>query len=159
MNYHKARNYSKTTARFVQKCKKCGNDFHSFYLLREHKRKEFGVQICSGTRNVVVTQLMGDVDDNSRKEELETCKHFLVDSEIKNGRHRVYNFAMDTLDPKNVLKKLDVVFDSLKCAAKLIVTFGFLLKKREIWELQVSFCTRKYYLYASDLNLWLLLNT
>ena len=44
-----------------------------------------------------------DVDDISPKEELETCKHFLVDSEIGNGRHRVYNFAMETLDPKYLL--------------------------------------------------------
>ena len=43
---------------------------------------------------------MEDVDENSLKEKLETCKHFLVDSEIENGRHQVYNIAMDTLDPK-----------------------------------------------------------
>ena len=54
----------------------------------------------SGHQSVDVAQLMGDVDDNSLKEELETSKHFLVDSEMGNRRHRVYNFAMDTLDPK-----------------------------------------------------------
>ena len=43
---------------------------------------------------------MGDVDDNSLKEE-----HFVVDSQMKNGRHRVYKFAMDTLDPKYLLEK------------------------------------------------------
>ena len=50
---------------------------------------------------------------------------------MENGRHRVYNFAVDTLDRKYLLEKLDVVFDSLKCAAKLIVAFGFVLKNVE----------------------------
>ena len=35
---------------------------------------------------VDVAHIMGDVDDNSLKEELETCEHFLIDSEIDNGR-------------------------------------------------------------------------
>ena len=64
---------------------------------------------------------MGDVDDNSLKEELEMCKQFLVDSDVKNGRHRLYSFAMDTLDPENLFEKLDIAFDTLKCAAKLNV--------------------------------------
>ena len=44
---------------------------------------------------------------------------------------RVYNFAMDTLDPKHLLKRLDVVFDKLKPAAKFNVAFVFLLKNVE----------------------------
>ena len=74
---------------------------------------------------------MGDVDENSLKEKLESCKHFLVDSGIGNERNRVYNIAMDTLDPKFLLGKLNFLFDSLKCAAKLSVAFGFVLKNVE----------------------------
>ena len=66
--------------------------------------------------------------NDSLKEELETWKQFLVDSEMENERRRVFNFAMDTLDPEYLLKKLDVVFDSLKCAAKLNLAFDFALK-------------------------------
>ena len=36
---------------------------------------------------------------------------------MEKGGHSVCNFAMDTLDVKNLLQKLDVVFDNLKCAA------------------------------------------
>ena len=45
----------------------------------------------------------------------------------------MYNFAMDTLDPKNLLEKLklDVVFYSLKYAAKLIVASCVVLKNVE----------------------------
>ena len=54
-----------------------------------------------------------------------------MDSDIENGRNRVCNFAMDTPDPKYLLEKLDVVFDSLKCADKLSVAIGFVLKNVE----------------------------
>ena len=73
---------------------------------------------------------MGDVDDNVLKEVLETSKHLLVAIEMENARHTVYNFAKDTLYPKYLLKNLEVVFDSVKCAAKRNVAFGFVLKKR-----------------------------
>ena len=44
MNYHVAKKHSKATARFDHKGKKCDKDFHSYYKLREHKRKEHGAQ-------------------------------------------------------------------------------------------------------------------
>ena len=128
MIYDIAKKHSNATARVVHKCKLCDKDFHSFYILREHKRKEHGAQSGSGAESVDVAQLMGYVDDNCLKEELGTCKHFLLDSEMEDGRHRVSNFAIDTLDPKYLLGKLDVVFDSLKCAAELNVAFGFVPK-------------------------------
>ena len=108
--------------------KKFDKDFHSFYFLREHKRKEHGAQRGSSAQNVEVTQLIGAVGNNSLKEELEACKQFLVDSEMENVRQRVYNFAMDTRDPKNLLEKSNVVFDSLKCPAKLNVALRFVLR-------------------------------
>ena len=87
MIYHIAKNYSKATARVVHECRICDKDFHSFFLLRENKLKGHGAQRSSGAQKVDVTQLMGDVDDNSLKEELESCKHLLVDSEMEIGRH------------------------------------------------------------------------
>ena len=41
---------------------------------------------------------MGDVDDQSLREELESCKHFLSDTEMDIGRHRVFNFPMSSFD-------------------------------------------------------------
>ena len=81
--------------------------------------------------NADVAHVMGDVDDKSLKKKLETCKHSLFDSEIENGRHRVYNFAIDTLDPKYQLKRQKFVSDGLKCAAKPNVVFGFVLRNVE----------------------------
>ena len=68
---------------------------------------------------------MGGFNDGSLKEELETCKHVLVDFEMENGRRKLFNFGMDTLITKFLLQNLDVVFDSLRRAAKLNVASGF----------------------------------
>ena len=81
---------------------------------------------------MVMTQLVGEVDDETLKEELETCRHFVVDSEVENGGHRVSNVAMDTLDEHILNQKLDIVFEKLKCAAKLNVAFGFVLQSVEV---------------------------
>ena len=62
---------------------------------------------------------MGAVDDQSLREELESCKHFLTDTEMENGRHRVFNFAMSSFDVSLLNDKLDYVFKELKCAAKV----------------------------------------
>ena len=66
-------------------------------------------------------------DDAVLKEELQACQHFLVDSELEKGRHRVFNFTMSTFDNPLINKKVDLVFNGLKCAAKLN-PFGFVLK-------------------------------
>ena len=129
--YHIAKKHFRATARVAHKCKKCDKDIHSFYNLPKHKRKEHEAQRISGAQNVDVAHVMEDVFDYHLKEEMETCKHFSVDSDMENGRHRVYNFAMDTLDPKQLLEKLHVFFDSLKCQATFNVALGFVPKNVE----------------------------
>ena len=131
MNYHIAKKHSTATARVFHKCNLRNKGFQSFSNLREHKRKELGAPRGSEGRNVDMAHVMGDVADKSLKEEMKTCRHFLVDSGMEPRRHRVYNFAIDTLDPKNLLEKLDVVFDSLKYAAKFKVVFALVLKNVE----------------------------
>ena len=86
---------------------------------------------CIGSKNLDETELVGTIDDEGLKEELQTCKRFLVDSEMENMRHKMFNFAMKILDADTLRQKLDRVFEKLKCAAKLIVAFGFTLKNSE----------------------------
>ena len=69
--------------------------------------------------------------DQSLCEELESCKHFLTDTEKENGRHRVFNFAMSSFDIFLLNDKLDFVFKELKCAAKINFAFVFVLKNVE----------------------------
>ena len=73
---------------------------------------------------------MGDVDDQSLREELESCKHFLTDTEMENRRDRVFNFEMSYFDMSLLNDKLDYVFKELKCA-KTNLAFGFVLKNVE----------------------------
>ena len=75
--------------------------------------------------------IVGAVDDQSLREELESCKHFLTDTEMENGRHRVFNFAMSSFHVSLLNDKLDYVFKELKCAAKVNFAFGFVLKNIE----------------------------
>ena len=70
-------------------------------------------------------------DDSNLEEELQACQHFPVNSELKKGRHRVFNFAMSTFDNSLTNEKLDLVFERLKCAAKANLAVGFVLKNVE----------------------------
>ena len=76
-------------------------------------------------------EVVGDVDDQSLREELHSCRHFLVDSEIQKGRHSVFNFAVNNLTAQVIEEKLDRVLDKLKCVAKLNLALGFILKNIE----------------------------
>ena len=84
-----------------------------------------------GASTIDVEDIVGDVDDQSLREELESCKHFLTDTEMENGRHRVFNFAISSFDMSLLNDKLDYVFKELKCAAKVNLAFGFVLKNIE----------------------------
>ena len=70
-------------------------------------------------------------DDKSLEEELQSCRHFLVDSEIQKGTHSVFNFVVNNLTAQVMEEKLDRVLDKLKCAAKLNLALGFTLKNIE----------------------------
>ena len=74
---------------------------------------------------------MGDVDDEGLRDELESRKLSLTDTEMENGRHRVFNFAMSSFDISLLNDKLDYVFKGLKCAAKVNLAFEFVLKNNE----------------------------
>ena len=86
------------------------------------------MQIGSGTKNVDAEHIMGDVEDHKLREELRFCQHFLVDSELETARHKVFNYAIENLNAKAADEKLDKFFNNLKCAAKVNLAFGFILK-------------------------------
>ena len=85
---------------------------------------------ASAPKNVDVTQLMGEIDVERSKVELEKFKEFLVDFQTENGRRKRFNFVMDILSALTLSQELDTMFKKLKCAAKLNVAFGFLPKAR-----------------------------
>ena len=113
------------------KCNLCHAEFSGFYALRQHENTQHGKQIGFGANNIDVEDIVGDVEDQSLREELHSCKHFLVDSEIQKGRHSVFNFAVNNLTAQVIEEKLDRVLDKLKCVAKLNLALGFILKNIE----------------------------
>ena len=71
------------------------------------------------------------IDFESLKEKLEMCLYFTVNSEMENGRHRVFIFARNKLDAHTLSQQLDTAFEKLECAVKMIVAIGFVLKNVE----------------------------
>ena len=131
LNYHIAKKHSAPNPDVAFKCKLCYQEFPGVYALRQQRNTQHGMQIGSGTRDVDVEQIVGDVEDHRLREELRSCQHFLVDSELERARHKVFNYAVEILNEAIVNKKLDHFFNNLKCAAKVNLAFGFILKKTE----------------------------
>ena len=102
------------------------------------------MQIGSGTRDVDVEHIVGDVEDQRLREELRSCQHFLVDSELERARDKVFNYAVQTLNETILNEKLDHFFNILNCAAKVNLAFGFILKIVEDGEFR--------YFYAHENN-------
>ena len=131
LKYHIAKKHSAPKPDITFKCKLCFQEFPGFYTLRQHRNTQHGTQVGSGTRDVEVEHIVGDVEDHSLREELRSCQHYLVDSELERARHKVFNYAVETLNGTIVNEKLDHFFNNLKCAAKVNLDFGFTFKNIE----------------------------
>ena len=129
--YHIAKQHSAADPSKTYKCNLCHAEFPGFYALRQHKNTQHGKQIMFGASNNDVEDIVGDVDDQSLREELQSCTHFLVDSEIQKGRHSVFNFDVNNLTAQVIEENMDRVLDKLKCVAKLNLALGFILKNIE----------------------------
>ena len=131
MNYHIVKQHSAAGLSKTYKCNLCHAEFPGFYALSQHKNTQHGKQVGFGASNIDVEDIVGDVDDQSLREELQSCRHFLVDSEIQKGRHIVFNFAVNNLTAQVIEEKMDRVLDKLKCVAKLNLALGFIVKNIE----------------------------
>ena len=131
LNYHIAKKHSAAGPKSSHTCKECHADFPGFYASRQHNNPQHRTQIGFGASNIDLEDIVGDVDDESLSEELLSCRHFLVDSEIQKGRHSVVNFIVNNLSAQVIEEKLDRVLDKIKCVAKLILVLGFILKNIE----------------------------
>ena len=128
LNYHLDKEHATPRVKFPHKCKICFKKFFGHYSLRQHKTIEHAIQMKSAEFDV---QNLLENDDADVKEELQACQHFLVDSELEKGRHRVFNLAMSNLDNSLINQKMDLVFKALKSAAKVNLAFGFVLRNVE----------------------------
>ena len=77
-------------------------------------------------------QSLADAGDYKRlEEELPSCRHFLVGSEIRKARHSMFNFVVNNLTAQVIEEKLDRVLDNIKYAAKPNLALCFILKNIE----------------------------
>ena len=144
LNYHIAKQHSLPRPSLTYKCELCHAEIPGFYALRQHKNTQHGKQIGFRASSIDVEDIVGDVDDQSLREELQSCRCFLVDSEIQKGRHSVFNFAVKNFAAQVIDEKLDRVLDKLKWVAKLNVALGFVLKNFKDGKLR--------YFYADENN-------
>ena len=70
LNYHIAKKHSVPKRSITYKFKICHAEFPSFYALRQHKNNQHGTQIGFGASNIAVEDILGEVDDQSSREEL-----------------------------------------------------------------------------------------
>ena len=57
--------------------------------------------------------LKNEEDSDQLEDELNACQHFLTDTEMENGRHKVFNFQLSKLDPNLVNEKMEQDFENL----------------------------------------------
>ena len=111
LSYHVAKKHSVSIPSITYKCNLCHAEFPGFYALRQHKNPQHGTQFGLGASNIDVEDIVEDVDDQSLREETDSCKHFWADTEMENGRHSVFIFAMSSFDIPLLNDKLDYVFN------------------------------------------------
>ena len=128
LNYHIAKKHGASKLAIAHICMICKEKFTGFYALRQHKSQVHGQSFKTSDGS---SPLLDAIDDYNLKEELRACQHFLVDSQLEKGRQRVFNFALESFSPEKINSKLDYVFQQLKCAAKINLAFGFVLKNIE----------------------------
>ena len=89
-------------------CYSCEQEFSSYYSLQQHRRKEHGAKQRKPSDTVAdLNKIVEDEgeDGEKLKEELGACQHFLVDTEMEDGRNKVFNFQMSKLDTKVINEK------------------------------------------------------
>ena len=78
-------------------CSSFEQEFPSYYSLQHHRRKENGAKQRKPNDTVAdLNKIVEEKEEDGEKlrEELSACQHFLVDTEMENGRHKVLNFQM-----------------------------------------------------------------
>ena len=76
--------------------------------------------------------IINEIDDAKLKQEVRSSQPFLVDCELQKARHKVFNYAVETLNETTVKEKLDLFFNQRKYAAKDNLAFAFFLKIIEV---------------------------
>ena len=147
MGYHVAKKHAQPSSKKSTLCPPCEQEFPSYYSLQQHRRKEHGIKQRKSSDTVAdLNKIVEEEweDGEKLKAELSACQHFLVDTEMENGTHKVVNFQLCKLGTKIINEKLEDVFNKLDSAAKINIALGFVLRNIETGEYR--------YFYAHENN-------
>ena len=147
MGYHVAKKEAQPSSKQSTVCPFGKHEFPSYYSLQQHRRKDHEAKQRKPSDTVA-----DEERENSEKlkEELSACQRFLVDTEMENGRHKVFKFQMSKLDTKIINEKLEEVFNKLDSAAKINVALGFVLRNFKTGEYQYFYAHEKNTLYEKS---------
>ena len=131
MNYHVAKKHAPLSSKQSTVCASYEKEFPSFYSLEQHRRKKHGAKPRKPSDtmpdlNKIVEE--GREAGEKFEEEFSACQYFLVDTDMENGRHKVFNFQMSKLDTKVSNEKLEEVFNKLDSAAKINIALCLFLR-------------------------------
>ena len=105
LNYHIAKKHSAAGPNNNHTCKECSIEFPSFYSLRLHKQRCHTAETTFSAEKAEMQGLADAGDDKSLEEELQSCRRFLVNSEIQKRRHSVFNFVVNNLTAQVIEEK------------------------------------------------------
>ena len=88
---------------------------------------------------------MRDVEDHRLSEELRSCQHFVVDSVLERAIHKVFNYAVETVNEANVNEKLYFFFQQFEMCSKIESGFWFHSEKYRRPNIQILLRRRKQY--------------
>ena len=141
---HIAKKHSAAGPKNNHTCKESSIEFPKIYSLRHHKQRYHTAETTSTGEKAEMQSLTDAEDDKRLEEELQSGRHFLIDSETQKGRQSVFNFVVSKLTTQVIEEKLDHVLDKLKFEAKLNLALGFSLHNVEDGKIK--------YFYAHENN-------
>ena len=147
MGYQVAKKHGQPSSKQSTVCPSCEQEFPSYYSLQQHRRKEHGAKQRKPSDTVAdLNKIVEEEEEDGEKlkEELSAFQLFLVDLEMKNGKHKLFNIQMSKLDTKIVNEKLEEAFNKLDSATKINISLGFVLRNIETGEYR--------YFYAHENN-------
>ena len=161
MSYHMAKKHAQPSSKQSTVCSSCEQEFPSYYSLQQHRRKEHGAKQRKPSDTVAdlnkIVEEEGE-DGEKLKEELSACQHFLVNTDMENGRHKVFNFQMSKLDTKIINEKLEEVFNKLESPLKSMLLWVLLFEILRVVNIDIS-TPMKTILYLKNLICFVLNQT
>ena len=103
--------------------------FPGFHAVPQLKKTQHG--FLFKTANVDLENILIEVVDTNLNGENYSCETFFVDCELKRTRQKVSNIAIEDLTATIVDKKRSPC-QQFKCATKMNLVFGFILKNVEV---------------------------